>query len=355
MAPMTRNRCHGTIPSSITARYYAQRCTAGLIITEGTLIEAQGTEWSEAPGIWLDAHIAGWKTVTDVVHRDGGLIFCQLWHLGRVCHPFLQAGLPVVGPSAIAAKGGKFRTLQGAPGYQVPDAIADPEVYIRLYRQAAINARSAGFDGVELHAANGYLVHQFLDISSNQRMDKWGGSVENRVSFLTRIVDELIDAFGAGRVGVKLSPCGGYNDMGMSEFETWETYNHVIDELNKRNVAFIDMERKMKWTDPEGRGTVIDVVKLASRFVNTIICGGDYDVAEAAASISNHSFHAIAFGRMFLANPDFIYRVKNGVQLNASQSSTWYTHPDNKYEVGYTDYPTEDSNLGPGLYPSKNL
>ena len=165
MAPMTRNRSQNTIPAQVNATYYGQRATAGLIISEGTLIEAQGTEWLEAPGIWSDDHVAGWKLVTNAVHEAGGSIVCQLWHLGRVCHPYHQCGLPNVGPSAIAAKGGAFRLLNGRPGYVTPKAIADPEHYVALYKAAAVKAKEAGFDGVELHSANGYLVHQFLDTS----------------------------------------------------------------------------------------------------------------------------------------------------------------------------------------------
>ena len=205
MAAMTRNR--GYTPNALNVEYYRQRATeAGLILSEGTLIELQGTEWPYAPGIFTSEQVTGWREVTDAVHAEGALIVAQLWHLGRVVHPLHQGGKPCYAPSAIRAKGGKFRLLAGEPGYQQPTPITNPEDYVTLFKAAAVAAKAAGFDGVQLHAANGYLPHQFVDPSSNQREDKWGGSVENRCRFTLRCIEELCEVWGPDRVGIKLSP-----------------------------------------------------------------------------------------------------------------------------------------------------
>ena len=212
MAAMTRNR--GFVPNKVNVEYYRQRASeAGMLLSEGTLVELSGSEWPGVPGIFRKDQIAGWKPIVDAVHSQGALFACQLWHLGRVLHPLHQGGAPNVGPSAVAAKGGRFRLLEGKPGYQVPQAIADPEEYIALYRAAAVNAKAAGFDAVEAHGSNGYLIHQFIDPTSNHRTDHWGGSVENRCRFPIRVMEELIAVWGADRVGIKLSPAGGYNDV----------------------------------------------------------------------------------------------------------------------------------------------
>ena len=208
MASLTRNR--GFVPGDVNLQYYQQRAKeAGLILSEGTLVELQGSEWPYTPGIWRKDQVEGWKPIIKAVHAEGCLMACQLWHMGRVLHPLHQGGKPNIGPSALAAKGGKFRLLTGNPPYQVPQAIPDPEEYVAIYRAAAVRAQEAGFDAVELHGANGYLVHQFLDPTSNQRKDEWGGSMENRCRFALRIIDELIGVYGADRVGIKLSPAGG--------------------------------------------------------------------------------------------------------------------------------------------------
>ncbi|RKO89612.1 hypothetical protein BDK51DRAFT_20470, partial [Blyttiomyces helicus] len=224
LASLTRNRNPGTVPNELNVEHYRQRSTAGLILSEGVMIEPLGAEWTNAPGIYSEKQIAGWCKVTDAVHVEGSLIFAQLWHIGRTAHPTLQAGQPNVGPSAVAAKGGKFRQLEGYVG-----AIEDPQRYIDLYRIAAQNAKRAGFDGVEVHSANGYLPHQFIDSTANKRTDKWGGSNENRTRFTIEAVKAAIEGFGdASRVGIKLSPSGGYNDVGDSEEILVPTYTHLV-------------------------------------------------------------------------------------------------------------------------------
>jgi 2,4-dienoyl-CoA reductase-like NADH-dependent reductase (Old Yellow Enzyme family)/predicted dehydrogenase len=280
MSALTRNRAfgpdfdsknaqpvpYGTIEGQLNARYYSDRAEAGLIVSEGTLIEPQGTEWPLAPEIFNDEHIQGWKIVTDAVHAKGGLIFCQLWHLGRVCHPLLQCGQPNVGPSAIAAKGGKFRMLDGQPGYVKPRPIKNPREFVAKYKLAAENAKKAGFDGVELHNANGYLLHQFLDLGANQRDDEWGGSVENRCRLSLEVLDALISVWGSGRVGIRLSPSGGYNDVGDSEQVLWETYSFLAQQIIKRNIAYVTWEKYLDFMDKEKRGTPFDPVRFKRFF-----------------------------------------------------------------------------------------
>ncbi|KAK0484426.1 hypothetical protein IW261DRAFT_836759 [Armillaria novae-zelandiae] len=261
MAPMTRNRSVPTnVPNSINAEYYRQRAQggAGLIITEGILITQQGSEWQNAPGIWSKDQVKGWKNVTDAVHEEGGVIFAQV-HIGRTGHPDapeqIASGQPVYAPSPIAAQGGKFRFLPGQPGYVTPTAIDDPRTMLAQWKKAAINAKESGFDGVEIHGANGYLIHQFLDSTSNQRGDEWGGSVENRARFPLEVVKTAVDVWGPDRVGIKLSPAGGNNDVGMPIQETLDTFGYFISELDKFGIAYVALMRYVDAFDSTGRGT----------------------------------------------------------------------------------------------------
>ncbi|KAJ8077586.1 hypothetical protein AAF712_009067 [Marasmius tenuissimus] len=222
MSALTRSRSigEGLVPNEVNVEYYKQRAAGGaaLIVSEGTLVSRQGTEWPHVPGIWTEEQVQGWKKVTDAVHAEGSLIFAQIWHVGRVAHPDApeqkKAGYPVYAPSAVSARGGKFRFLPGEPGYTTPTEIDDPSKLVEQFKLGAKNAKAAGFDGVEVHGANGYLVHQFLDSTVNKRTDKWGGSVENRARFALEVVKAAIEVWGPNRVAIKLSPTGGYNDMG---------------------------------------------------------------------------------------------------------------------------------------------
>ncbi|KAJ7812635.1 hypothetical protein B0H14DRAFT_3752193 [Mycena olivaceomarginata] len=281
MSALTRNRSSATVPNEIMLEYYVQRAKggAGLIASEGVLITRQGSEWPQAPGLWDKAQIEGWKKITDAVHKAGSKIYAQLWHLGRLSHPDapeqIAAGVPVYGPSATAARGGKFRLLPEEPGYVTPTEIADPTVVIAQFKQAAINAKAAGFDGVELHGANGYIVHQFLDSTSNQRTDKWGGSVENRTRFALEILKELIEVWGPD-VALKVSPAGGYNDMGMPLQDTIDTFGHLLREVNKLNLSYVVLMRYSPMLDLEfdgkKRATQHDVVATFAPFLtNTAI------------------------------------------------------------------------------------
>ena len=337
---MTRNR--GFIPSPINVEYYRRYATeCGMMLTEGVLPELLGSEWPYAPGIFNRQQIAGWQKVADAVHAEGSLCVMQLWHLGRVVHPLHQGGKPPMGPSTVQAAGGKFRLLQGTPGYQTPMGIEDPEEYVEMHRQAAVNAKAAGMDGVQLHSANGYLSHEFLDTSSNRRTDQWGGSVENRCRFTLRIIDELCGVWGKDRVGIKLSPCGGYNDVGMLKQDTLDTYTYLIQQLNKRDIAFIELNRLTPGFYQPGRACEdVDVVKdLAPHATVPLIFNGGYDAAQAANAVESGQAKGISFGRPYLANPDLPTRYRNGFELNPPNPATFYLHPEGAISVGYTDYP----------------
>ncbi|KAJ3163702.1 hypothetical protein HDU86_000296 [Geranomyces michiganensis] len=348
MASLTRNRATLGAANKHMAEYYGQRASTGLILSEGTLVTPQGIEWPEAPGIY-DARTAGtdgknssasvgWKSNIDAVHKAGGLIYAQLWHLGRVAHPLLQGNVPPPGPSAVKAEGGKFRHLVGEPGYVTPHAIADPSQYALLYRKAAEHAKAAGFDGVELHAANGYLVNQFIDGVSNVRTDKYGGSPENRARFALEAIDHLIDVFGADRVGVKLSPSGGYNTMrgGAADLPV---YIHLVKEFEKRGLAYVQVVRFLP--DFSAGGQAVDIGELRAHLSKTkFFANGAFSAAEAEEWIKTGKADAIVFGRSVLNTPDFAERAIRGVDAN--KDTKWaelYVVKDNDPTIGYSDYP----------------
>ena len=338
--PLTRNR--GVVPTPLNAQYYALRARhAGLIITEGIQIEPQGSEWPQAPGLFNSEQVAGWRLVTDAVHREGGLIVAQLWHLGRVVHPLHQSGLPGPAPSAVQAKGGKFRLLVGEPGYQMPRAIDDPEVYVQMFKQAAHAAKRANFDGVELLGAGGYLSHSFLDPTTNLRTDQWGGSIQNRSRFTLRVVDELVDVWGADRVGVRLQPAGGFNDMGGPRDDTVATYKYLLDELSRRWIAWVELLQYMAFLDPLGRGlTDLDPSRdIAPFFSGVKMLNGGYDQYSAAAAIRGGLADIVSFSRHFLANPDLPERWRRGLPLNEIDWPNAYGKEGVAVEKGYMDYP----------------
>jgi 2,4-dienoyl-CoA reductase-like NADH-dependent reductase (Old Yellow Enzyme family) len=337
MASLTRNRA--IIPGPLQVKYYTQRAGAGLIITEATLIEECGSQCMLAPGIFTDEQIKGWKMVVDAVHAHNSLIYLQLWHLGRVAHPKFQNDRPNVGPSPIAAKGGKFRGSEITDHAQ-PKEIHNPEDYVNKYRQAAEYAKQAGFDGIELHGANGYLPNQFLDNISNQRQDQWGGSVENRCRFTLRIIDEMSNVFGNDRVGIKLSPGGGYNHMGMSIVDTMETYSYLITELNKRKIAYIQLSRYLYDYDATHCVCDTDIFQF-KQFINSehtkFFVNAFYDADEGEQVLKLEQADAIVFGRLYITNPDLAERIINKKEINNNKDmSTYYTGE----EKGYTDYPT---------------
>jgi len=353
MSAMTRNRAlPRDVPNDVMVEYYTQRAKggAGLIVTEGALISRQGTEWPFAPGIWNDDHVQGWKKITKAVHDAGSRIFAQLWHTGRVSHPDMPeqkaSGQPVWGPSAISARGGKFRQLPGRPGYVAPTPIPDPWVIIQEYKIAALKAKEAGFDAVELHGGNGYLVQQFLDLTANTRTDQWGGSVENRARFCLEVVKVMIEVWGADRVAVKLNPAGGYNDMGMSLKDTVETYSYVINALNELKVVYIALLRYAPALDPtiDGklRATQHDVLETYRPLIKhpKLILNGAVTPSEAEGLVQKGTIDAAAFGFLWIGHPDLQHRVETGKALDAVVDvKNIYYHPGVELPVGYTNYP----------------
>lgn len=338
MAPLTRMRAgKGMVPSAFAAKYYGQRASAGgLIIAEATQVVPQGQGYPQTPGIHSAEQIDGWKKITDAVHAKGGLIFLQLWHVGRSSHSSFQPnGALPVGPSAIAITGQTSLTpdWKEVP-YEVPHALELDEIpgIIEGYRQGAKNALTAGFDGVELHAANGYLIQQFLDDRSNKRTDVYGGSFENRTRLLTEVTEALIDVWGKDRIGVRLSPFGTYNDVGDSD--PIGLYSYVLKRLSDLDVAYVSIIEAR--TDA---GMAIDapqsVDQLRPFWNKPLIVAGGFSGPSADEAISAGRADAVAFGRKFIANPDLPYRLKIGAPLNAHNRTTFYGGG----EAGYTDYP----------------
>ncbi|KAJ7851976.1 hypothetical protein B0H13DRAFT_41846 [Mycena leptocephala] len=350
MAPLTRNRSTKTVPNDIMKEYYVQRAAggAGLIVSEGTLIIRQGTEWPEAPGIWDKSQVAGWKKITDAVHDAGSKIYCQLWHLGRVSHPDapqqVAAGVPVYAPSAIAARGGKFRFLPGSPGYVTPTEIPDPTVLIAQFKEAAVNAKEAGFDGVELQGSGGYVVHQFLDLTCNQRLDKWGGSPENRARFALETLKALIEIWGPN-VGLKIMPGGGYNDTGMPFQDTIDTFGYLLREVNKLGMAYIHIMRyQVNWApvfDGLRRGTPHDELATYGPFLtNThIFLNSGVTPDEAEELVESGKVAGVFFGLNWIAHPDVGKRLKAGKPLdNAPDVENFYGKEGVDPALGYLDY-----------------
>ncbi|KAI9296635.1 FMN-linked oxidoreductase [Neoconidiobolus thromboides FSU 785] len=339
VASMTRNR--GKTPNQDNIDYYTQRASSGLILSESILIEPQGVEWLEAPGIWNQEQIDGWKKLTDSVHQGNGKIFAQLWHAGRAANALHNAGVPPPAPSAIKASGGSFRLLIDEPGYSVPKAIENPKYYIQMFQKAAINAKQAGFDGIELHASGGFLVHQFLESRSNQRTDEYGGNVENRAKFLLEIIDEFVKIYPPSRVGIKLSPCGGYNDMGeKNQEEAYKLYNYVITQLDQRNIGYIQLVRYNPNFDSNKSGINLNLesffrlIKNAKIFIN-----GGFSAEEGNQFIEDNKADAIVYGRPFVANPDLPNRFFNNYELSPIKDYfSLYNYSDGKRYVGYSDY-----------------
>lgn len=329
MAPLTRSRAgEGDAPTPTVVEYYRQRAGAGLIITEGSQVSAQGKGYMRTPGIFTSEQIAGWRQVTDAVHAEGGRIFLQLWHVGRLSHPLVQinSALPVA-PSAIKADG-EIYTPEGLKSYELPRALDLDEIpdVIADFRQGAENAKRAGFDGVEIHGANGYLIDQFLRDGTNTRTDTYGGSVENRARFLKEVVESVIEVFGASRVGVRLSPI--FNYFSMSDSDPQATFNYATKMLSRYGLAYLHVVEL-------GAGP-FDFRELKRRFGGTYIANGGYDAERAGTVLSLGDADLVSFGTAFLANPDLVERFKHNRALNEADPTTFYQGEDR----GYTDYPT---------------
>lgn len=328
LAPLTRCRAgERRIPNALMAEYYAQRASAGLLLTEATIVSAMGAGYANTPGIWSDEQVEGWKLTTRAVHAAGGVICLQLWHVGRVSHPmFLDGALPIA-PSAVAPKG-HVSQVRPETAYVVPRALDRAEIpkAIEEFRRGAESAERAGFDGVELHGANGYLLDQFLQDSTNRRTDDCGGSVENRARFLLEATDAAISVWGAGRVSVHLAPRGDAHDMGDSN--PLATFTHVARELGRRKIGFLCVREHV------GEGRIGPALKAAF--------GGPYVANEGMTQASGEQLlaageaDAVAYGKLFLANPDLPQRFRKGAALNRWNSATFYTDG----AAGYTDYPS---------------
>ncbi len=335
MAPMTRSRAaDANVPGPMAVTYYVQRASAGLIITEGSQVSPQGVGYIRTPGIYSAAQVDGWKKVTDAVHRAGGRIFIQLWHVGRVSHPDFQGGALPVGPSALPVEG-YVHTPVGKKPIPVPRALETGEVpdIVRQFRQGAENAKAAGFDGVEIHGANGYLLDQFLRSGSNKRTDQYGGSLENRARLPLEVTRAAIDVWGGDRVGYRISPHGtGYS---MSDANPREIYTYFTKELNDTGLGYLHLIEpiggRMGFVSPEERMGP----DLRRIFRKTFILNGGYDLKSGNEAIARGEADLIAFGVPFLANPDLPERFRQNAPLNEPDVATFYAGE----AKGYTDYP----------------
>lgn len=328
MAPMTRSRAlAGNVPNPIAETYYRQRAGAGLIVTEATQVSPQGVGYIRTPGIHSPEQIAAWRKITGAVARAGGKIFLQLWHVGRISHPDFHGGALPVAPSAIAPDGETW-TEKGLQKMVTPRALEASEIpgIVEDFRKGAENAKAAGFDGVEIHGANGYLPDQFTRDGSNKRTDEWGGSIENRARFGLEIAKAVIGVWGKERVGYRISPTGAYNSM--SDSDPRATFSHMTERLSDLGIGYLHV------VDPANAPNRV-APHLRKLFRGTFIVNGGYDEASANAAIADGEADLVAFGVPFLANPDLVARFKGKAALNAPDQATFYAGE----EKGYTDYP----------------
>jgi N-ethylmaleimide reductase len=336
MAPMTRSRAGDErIPNATMAEYYVQRSSAGLIVSEATAISEQANGWIGAPGIYTDAMEAGWRLVTDAVHAAGGRIFLQLWHMGRASHSSFLGGRLPVSASAVKIAGDSAHTPAGKQPYETPRALESHEIQgvVADYAKAAARARAAGFDGVELHAANGYLVDQFLQSKTNLRTDDYGGSIEKRCRFLTEIVAALVEVWPSRRVGVRLSPNGAYNDMGSPNFR--EQFTHAATLLDRFALGYLHLVDGLGFGFHD-LGAPMTLTEFRRVFRGPIIANCGYTRESAETVLAEGSADLVAFGRPFIANPDLVERFANGWPLADAPMAAWYAPTGAK---GYTDFP----------------
>ncbi|MBP0048902.1 alkene reductase [Marinobacterium sp. AK62] len=327
MAPLTRCRAEADrVPGELMVEYYRQRANAGLIISEATSVTPMGVGYPDTPGIWSEAQVEGWKKVTDAVHAEGGLIVLQLWHVGRISHPsYLNGELPVA-PSAIKPEG-HVSLIRPKVEYPTPRALETDEIpaIVEAYRQGAENARAAGFDGVEIHGANGYLLEQFLLDGTNTRTDEYGGSLENRARLMLEVTDAVVSVWGADRVGMHLSPRADAHYVSCSDREA--TYGYVAEELGKRNLAFICTREHV------AEDSISPMLK--QRFGGVYIANEAFTGVSAQEYVAQGTADAVAFGKPYIANPDLAPRIEKGADWNEQDPSTFYAST----AKGYTDYP----------------
>ncbi|MBI4808278.1 MAG: alkene reductase [Nitrosomonadales bacterium] len=334
MSPLTRSRATGNVPNELMQKYYKLRSEAGLIITEGTSPSPNGLGYARIPGMFSDAQVQGWKRVTDGVHAAGGRIFVQLMHTGRVSHPAnLAADARIVAPSAVAAPGEMWTDGNGMQPHPVPIAMSEDDIAAAIaeYANASKRALEAGFDGVELHAANGYLIDQFLNTASNQRTDRWGGSVENRIRFAVEVAKAAVAAIGADRVGMRISPYGVFNGA-TPDAKMDVMYLKLVEALNELDLAYIHIVDHSSMGAPEVSPEL--KARIRANFKGKYILSGGYDAARANADLDAQKGDLVAFGRPFISNPDLVQKLQNGTALTAPDPATFYTPG----EKGYTDY-----------------
>lgn len=334
MAPMTRSRAIGNIPNELMEKYYRLRVDAGLLITEGTSPSPNGLGYARIPGLFSQEQVQGWRRVTDAVHQAGGHIFVQLMHTGRVGHPLnLPQNSRILAPSAIAAPGEMWTDSEGQQPHPVPSAMSEEEIVLTIseYATSCRNALEAGFDGVELHGANGYLIDQFLNTASNVRTDRWGGGVENRIRFAVEVAKAAVAAIGAEHVGIRISPYGVFNGM-TPDAEMDEMYMQLVDELNKLGLLYVHVVDHSSMGAPEVSPAL--KARIRAGFKGKYILSGGYDAARANADLEAQRGDLVAFGRPFISNPDLVLKLKGGQALTPPDFDTFYTPG----EKGYLDY-----------------
>ena len=340
MAPLTRSRAgESRIPNDLMAEYYSQRASAGLIISEATTISPQANGWIQSPGIYTAEMTEGWRKVVDAVHAAGGRIFLQLWHMGRASHSDYHNGERAVAPSPIAIEGDPIRTPQGQKPHEVPRELATDEIpkIVEEYRMAAERAKTAGFDGVEIHAANGYLIDQFLQSKTNHRTDQYGGSIENRYRFLGEVVDAVTSVWSSKQVGVRLAPNGVFNDMGSPDYR--EQFTHVAEQLDCYRLGYMHVMDGLAFGFHE-LGEAMTLAEFRKHFAGPLMGNCGYDQPSAEAAINQDEADLIAFGRPYISNPDLVERFRNDWPLTDPGSpELWYSHE----AEGYTTFPTYGS------------
>lgn len=341
MAPMTRARAGlERIPNEMMAEYYSERASSGLIITEATVISKQAIGWNQSPGIYNQEQVEGWKKVVEAVHAKGGKIFLQLWHCGRASHSsFFENGEKPVAPSAIKIDGDKIHTPNGKEDYEVPRALETEEVesIVNDYKNASIKAKEAGFDGVEIHGANGYLIDEFLQSKTNKRDDKYGGNKEKRYQFLKEIVEAILTVWDSTRVGVRLSPNGVFNSMGSKDFR--ETFLYVAGELDKYNLSYLHLLDGLAFGFHE-LGEPLTLAEFKKVYSGTLMGNCGYEFDSIQEQIDKDNAQLIAIGRPYISNPDLVERYKNEWPLNPpAPMETWYSFE----KEGYLGYPTYSS------------
>lgn len=335
MAPLTRSRALGNVPNALMAEYYGQRASVGLIISEGVSPSPNGLGYARIPGLFSVEQVKGWKPVVSAVHAGGAKMFAQLMHCGRVAHPDnLPHGGRVLAPSAVPSAGQMYTDAHGMQDLPVPEpmSLEDIQATIAEYARAAGNAVSAGFDGVELHGANGYLLEQFIRPNSNRRNDAYGGPIENRARFVLEVVDAVVEAIGRERVGIRLSPFGVFNDMPLYE-DMAADYTYLVGQLNTRRIAYIHLVDHSAMGAPQVPDSIKAVFR--ERFQGALILCGAYTAERAEADLAAGRADLIAVGKAILANPDLVTRWKTGAPQNPPDPSTFYTPG----AQGYTDYP----------------